>query len=276
MAHANLQFVDLSGHVALVTGGNHGIGAAIARTLAASGARVLVTYLRLGQDVDTSVPSAYREHRSLTADAVVAAIRDGGTEAEALEADLADASTPAVLFDHAEATLGHVDILVNNASGWLADTFTEESADKFGRALVRVSPETFDRQFAVDAKGGAALIAELARRHVARKATWGRIVGLTSGGPAGFPGEVSYGAAKAALENYTMSAAQELAPYGITANIVHPGITDTGWITDDVRRYVASRPDLGRIAQPEEVARVVTLLVSDEAGLITGNVVRLR
>ena len=276
MAHANLQFVDLSGHVALVTGGNHGIGAAIARTLAASGARVLVTYLRLGQDVDTGVPSAYREQRSLTADAVVTTIRNAGGEAEALEADLANASTPAALFGHAEATLGPVDILVNNASGWLADTFTAVSADKFGRALARVSPETFDRQFAVDARGGAALIAELARRHVARKATWGRIVGLTSGGPAGFPGEVSYGAAKAALENYTMSAAQELAPYGITANIVHPGITDTGWITDDVRRYVASRPDLGRIAQPEEVARVVTLLVSDEAGLITGNVVRLR
>jgi 3-oxoacyl-[acyl-carrier protein] reductase len=267
---------DLTGHVALITGSNHGIGAATARTLAACGARVLVTYLRIDQAVDTSSPDRYRSQRASNADAIVADLRKAGAEAVALEADLADATTPTRLFDHAEATLGPVDILVNNASGWLADTFTAESSDKFGRALVRVSTETFDRQFAVDARGSAALIAELARRHVARKATWGRIVGLTSGNAAGFPGEVSYGAAKAALENYTMSAAQELAPFGITANIVHPGVTDTGWITDEVRRYVESRPDLGHIAQPDDVARIVAFLVSNEARLITGNILRLR
>jgi len=73
---------------------------------------------------------------------------------------------------------------------------------------------------------------------VARGATWGRIVGLTSGSPFGFPNEVSYGAAKAALENYTLSAATELARFGITANVVHPPITDTGWVTDGVRAFV--------------------------------------
>ena len=76
----------------------------------------------------------------------------------------------------------------------------------------------------------------------------GRIVGLTSGGPAGFPEEVSYGAAKAALENYTMSAAAELAPFGITANIVHPPVTDTGWVTDDVRAFVAASRDHHHVA----------------------------
>ena len=99
---------------------------------------------------------------------------------------------------------------------------------------------------------------------------------LTSGGPMGFPGEVTYGAAKAALENYTMSAALELASVGITANIVYPPVTDTGWITDKVRRYVESRQDLVPIAQPDDVARVVAYLVSDEAWLITGNVIHLR
>lgn len=73
--------------------------------------------------------------------------------------------------------------------------------------------------------GSARLIGEFARRDAARGATWGRIVGLTSGGPMGFPNEVSYGAAKAALENYTMSAAFELAPLGVTANVVHPPVT---------------------------------------------------
>jgi 3-oxoacyl-[acyl-carrier protein] reductase len=207
---------------------------------------------------------------------VVAAIRGAGGQAVALEADLADPATPARLFDVAEAHLGPVDILVNNASGWLADTFTADARDAFGRNLVRVSPETFDRQFSVDARGAALLIAEFARRHVARQATWGRIIGLTSGGPGGFPREVSYGAAKAALENYTMSAALELASWGVTANIVHPPVTDTGWVTDDVRRHVERSADLIHVAEPEDVAQVIAYLVSEEARLITGNVVRLR
>lgn len=146
----------------------------------------------------------------------------------------------------------------------------------FGRNIVRFSPETFDQQFSVDARGGAAMIAEFAQRHCERAADWGRIVGLTSGGPTGFPGEVSYGAAKAALQNYTMSAAFELASVGITANIVYPPVTDTGWVTDAVRKNVRYRPDLIHIVKPEEVAQVITYLASDHAKLITANVVHLR
>ena len=87
----------------------------------------------------------------------------------------------------------------------------------------------------------------------------------------GFPNEVSYGAAKAALENYTMAAAFELAPLGITANVVHPPVTDTGWVTDEVRRHVKERHDLIHIASPDDVARVIAYLASDGANLITGN-----
>ena len=90
--------------------------------------------------------------------------------------------------------------------GWLSDTFVPETSDWFGRPVRRVTGQTFEQQFAVDARGTAMMIAEFARRHIERGVTWGPIVGLTSGGPAGFPGEVSYGAAKAALENYTMAA----------------------------------------------------------------------
>ena len=79
------------------------------------------------------------------------------------------------------------------------------------------------------------MIAEFARRHIARHGDWGRIVSLTSGGPDGFPSEVSYGAAKAALENFTMSAAWELGRFGITANVVYPPVTDTGWLTPQIR-----------------------------------------
>jgi 3-oxoacyl-[acyl-carrier protein] reductase len=120
------------------------------------------------------------------------------------------------------------------------------------------------------------MIAEFARRHLERNAGWGRIIGLTSGGPLGFPGEVSYGAAKAALENYTMSTAFELAPFGVTANMVHPPVTDTGWVTDRVRAHVQQRPDLLHVAEPEEVAAVLAFLCSDHARLITANIVQLR
>jgi 3-oxoacyl-[acyl-carrier protein] reductase len=120
------------------------------------------------------------------------------------------------------------------------------------------------------------MIAELSRRHIARGAAWGRIIGLTSGGPLGFPEEVSYGAAKAALVNFTMSAALELAPYGITSNVVHPPVTDTGWVTSAVEQVVEASREHIHIAQPEEVADVIAYLASDQARLITANIIYLR
>ena len=271
-----LSPLQLTGHVAIVTGANHGIGAATASTLAKCGAAVLVTYLRLSDDDDPGIPEAYRSSRASDAEHVLSVIRAQGGRATAMEADLTDPQTPQQLFDTAEAELGPVDILINNATGWLPDTFTGEIRDGFGRNLREVSGETFERQFSVDARGAATLIAEFARRHSARGASWGRIVGLTSGGPGGFPGEVSYGAAKAALESYTISAAFELAHLGITANVVCPPVTDTGWVNEEVRRNVRDRPDLIHIAQPEEVADVIAYLASDNARLVTGNIVRLR
>jgi 3-oxoacyl-[acyl-carrier protein] reductase len=251
--------------VALVTGANSGIGAATAIELAARGHAVLAAYLR-----GAPGEGEYERQRARDATWVLEAIRSAGGTAEALEADLADPAVPARLFDHAEATLGPVGILVANASGWVQDTFTPATADRFGRPLHPVSAGAFDRQFAVDARSTALLIAELARRHIERGAESGRIVTLTSGGPDGFPTEVSYGAAKAALENYTMSAAAELRPYGITANVVHPPVTDTGWITPQVR---AAAP---RVGEPEDVARVIAMLCSPDARHVTGNVLRMR
>ena len=267
---------SLQGHVALVTGANHGIGAATARALAASGAAILVSYLRVPDPGNRGGPELYRKNRASDASQVSAEIKERGGNVVAIEADLTEAGAAERLFDAAEAAFGPVDILINNATGWVADTFSATPEDRFDHQRVRVSAETIDRQFAVDARGSALLIAEFARRHAARGGTWGRIVGLTSGGPTGFPNEVSYGAAKAALENYTMSAAFELAGLGITANIVHPPVTDTGWVTDEVRQHVAERTDLIHIAGADEVAEVIAFLVSDKASLITGNRIHLR
>jgi 3-oxoacyl-[acyl-carrier protein] reductase len=117
---------------------------------------------------------------------------------------------------------------------------------------------------------------EFARRHITRGAGWGRIIGLTSGGDLGFPEEVSYGAAKAAQTSYTMSAAVELAAFGVTANMVHPPVTDTGWVSEAVRETVAASPTLIHIASPADVAEVIAYLASDAAALVTGNVITLR
>ena len=92
----------------------------------------------------------------------------------------------------------------------------------------------------------------------------------------GFPGQVSYGAAKAALENYTMAASIELADDGITANVVYPPVTDTGWVTDAVREFVAHSPDHVHVSSPDEVAEVIGWLCTAAADLVTGNLLRLR
>ncbi|MBT2235122.1 SDR family NAD(P)-dependent oxidoreductase [Nonomuraea sp. NEAU-A123] len=178
---------QLRGRVALVTGANQGIGAATAVALAAQGVAVFLTYKRLAPVRHPAYPEEYYRSRGAGADDVVRRIREAGGTAEAAEADLTDPETPRTLFDLAERALGPVDA------------------------------ESYDRQFAVDVRAATLLIAEFARRHIERRAGWGRIIGLTSGGPDGFPTEVSYGAAKAAQENFTMSAAHELGRYGVTA-----------------------------------------------------------
>jgi 3-oxoacyl-[acyl-carrier protein] reductase len=265
---------DLRGHVAVVTGANHGIGAATAIALAGCGASVLVSYFRTADPAN--FPAAYRTNRSKGADDVIATIVASGARAISQEADLRDADAPVRLFDYAESHLGPIDILVNNASGWVADSFGPGGRHIMGSTIDRVSAATHDPVFSVDARGGALMIAEFARRHMARGAGWGRIIGLTSGGPLGFPNEVSYGAAKAAMENYTMAAAFELAAHGVTANIVYPPVTDTGWITPEVRAVVERSHDLIHIVPPEEVAAIVAFLCSDHARLITANIVHLR
>jgi 3-oxoacyl-[acyl-carrier protein] reductase len=271
-----LETRPLNGRTAVVTGANHGIGAAVAVELAHLGADVLVTYLRW-----TPVPAhgstgsqEYESQRRQDASEVFALMKPYEVRSASLEVDLAQESSAAAVFDEAEAKLGDVSILVNNASGWRQDTFSGNATDAFSRHTEEVSGATFDSNFAVDAKAGALLISEFARRHIRRGANWGRIVGLSSGGSSGFPSEVSYGAAKAALENYTMSASAELARVGVTANIVYPPITDTGWITDEVRQ-LADRSG-SRVAEPSQVAEVVGWLCTDSAGLVTGNRIRLK
>jgi 3-oxoacyl-[acyl-carrier protein] reductase len=179
--------MSLRGHVAFGHRANHGIAAATAKMLAARGAAVVLVYLRLHEPGDRGGPKLYRSNRASDAEKALATIKDIGGSGVAVEADLADPGTAGRL-RRGRSRLRASDILINNASAWVADTFSPIPKDRFGHQQKRVSAETIDHQFGVDARGSALLIAEFAGRHATRRDNWGRIVGLTSGGTTSFCG----------------------------------------------------------------------------------------
>lgn len=267
--------------VVLVTGANHGIGAATAKAFAKEGALVFITYFRLQTQAKSSTDatpgeSFYRSQQTKGASEVVTSILKQGGKVEAWEADLSDSKVIPQLLDCVEKAFGPVDILVNNAAYCLADTFIPQAQNKKtiaadGFYLTNtVSAESFDKHFAVNSRAPALLIAEYAKRYIKRKARWGRIISVSTDGDDCFPTEISYGASKAALVTYTRSAAIELGPYGVTANIVSLGPVQTGWISPEMENNMIKDIPLRRIGEPEDVADVIIFLASDQARWVTG------
>jgi 3-oxoacyl-[acyl-carrier protein] reductase len=249
----------LQAKTALVTGVGRlaGIGAAIARELAAGGASVYITYHH-----------AYDEEMPWTAhvdepDQFLQALRAEGVQAAGEDMDLSLPATPALLFDAAEAALGPVDILVNNAT-----YSTRDGIDALDAA-------TLDRHYAVNVRGMMLLCAEFVRRFSGKEG--GRIINLTSGQGLGpMPGELAYVATKGAVDAFTLSLSAEVADRGITVNAIDPGITDTGWIDDALRKHFLREAPMGRIGTPADAARLVAFLASEDAAWITGQVIRSR
>ncbi len=250
---------DLTGKIAIVTGASRkaGIGAAISRALAGAGAWVFITYYR---PYDATMPWGSNGDDT---EALLAELRTLSIRAAGMELDLTQIDAPVTLFDRVEAELGQASILVNNAAYSQRD------------GIGRLTADLLDRHYAVNVRGMALLCAEFARRFQAK--TGGRIINLTSGQSVGpMPGELAYVATKGAVEAFTVSLSAELAPRGITVNAVDPGATETGWITPDLRAVLLENAPMGRLGRPEDVARLVHFLASDEAHWITGQVIHSR
>lgn len=241
----------LQGKVAVVTGASKGIGASIAEHLAASGAAVIVNY------------SASKTG----ADAVVKRIADKGGKATAIQADVSQPQDIARLFEQTKQAYGRLDILVNNAGIF-----------EF-RPLEAITPEHFHKQFDLNVLG-LLLTTQEAVKFMGPAG--GSIVNISSiVGPMPVPNASVYSATKAAVDAITVSLSQELGPRKIRVNSINPGMVETeglhaaGIAESDFRTRTESLTPLGRIAQPEDIAKAVVFFASEDAGWVTGQTLLL-
>ncbi|MFC7406571.1 SDR family oxidoreductase [Georgenia alba] len=253
----------LSGRTALVTGAGRraGIGFAVAARLARMGASIVLHHHAphddeqpWGRDDLAAVRAALGEHLS------------EGASLHDVAADLADPEEPARVIEEAAAWSGHLDILVCNHARSGGDG-----------PLAEIDADQLDGHWHVNTRATLLLTQAFARRHDGRKG--GRVIWMTSGQQLGpLRGEIAYGASKAALAGLTATVADELIDRGIILNTVNPGPVDTGylgrgvWLPDEVLDDIESRFPTGRVGRPDDPARLIAWLVSDEGRWMVGQV----
>jgi 3-oxoacyl-[acyl-carrier protein] reductase len=239
----------LNGKVALVTGASKGIGASIAKELAANGAAVAVNY--------SSSPDGAKK--------VVAEIEAAGGKAIAVQANVADPDSIGGLIATVVKQLGPIDILVNNAGIY-------EFAP-----LGAITPEHFHKQFDLNVLG-LLLTTQAAVAQFSPKG--GSIINIGSVAAEGVGTAAVYSATKGAVDSVTYALAQELGPKKIRVNSLNPGMVETegvhaaGFIDSDFHKEVITRTPLGRIGQPGDIATIAAFLASDDAGWVNGQAIQ--
>jgi 3-oxoacyl-[acyl-carrier protein] reductase len=240
---------SLQGKVALVTGASKGIGAAIARELAARGASVAVNY----------------SGSKAAAEKVVADIQAAGGKAIAVQANVSEPSTIQPLIDAVVTQFGPIDILVNNAGIY-----------EFG-ALEAITPEHFHKQFNINVLG-LLLVTQAA---VAKfNPAGGSIINIGSVvGKMSFPNAAVYSATKGAVDSITVSLSKELGAKKIRVNALNPGVVETegthaaGFIGTDFEKQAGAETPLGRIGQPQDIATAAAFLASSDSGWLSGQTI---
>ena len=283
----------IKGKVALITGANNpqGIGAATAFAFSREGAKVVLEYKREPRDYDETKIDSNGTHRYFkanagSADAVAAKLQEMGVEYLVLESDISNEEQVKGIYRAVLERFGRVDILVNNAAGC-----DMEGIDNIGQ----ITQGVIDDTFAVNVRGSLLMTREFVNSFSGNSgscgghaggcdvhagghddlSSWGRVINLSTDSAQVFPGQITYGASKAPLEALTRSIALEVAPYVITVNCVAPGPTQTGWIDEDLEKAVIPMIPAGELIQPEDIAQTILFLASEQARMITGQVIKV-